>query len=72
MKHAPLAICDPKSLVEGDLLATDLPSESYVGEIYYLKYNASQRFYWMSNQAPDQLTIFMTWDSGASKKEESR
>jgi hypothetical protein len=65
-----LAFCDPASLRSSDLLATERPQAHYVGEVYYLKYDSRQRFYWLSEQRPNELSLFVTYDSRAT--EESR
>jgi len=60
----PLALCDPYSIdASVDLVAADRVGSSYIGEIYYLKYRASQRWYWLSRQKPDELAIFVSFDS---------
>ena len=32
-------------------------------EIYNLKWNAKQRWYWIRDQTPDEVTLFVNWDS---------
>ena len=60
---SPLALCDYHTLSFHDLVETDLVSEDYVGETYSVKYNPDHRFYWLSKQTPDELCIFVVFDS---------
>ena len=62
---APLAFCDPQSVEERDLLAVSRPSQDYVGEVYYLKFNPNQRFYYINGQTPEEMALFLTYDSSA-------
>lgn len=61
----PLAMCDYYSVNQADLRAADRASREYVGEIYYLHYNEAQRWYWISHQTPEELLIFVNYDSDA-------
>ena len=62
---APLAFGDRATLSPDSLLATQRAGSDYVGEIYYLKHDARQRFYWISEQTPEELSIFISYDSEA-------
>ena len=59
----PLAVCDARSLDNEDLVAADRVSPEYAGEIYYVKSNANHEWYWLSRQSPDEITIFVSFDS---------
>jgi len=48
--QAPLAVCDNQTLRASDLLETDQVNSKYQGEIYFVKFNERQRFYYLSNQ----------------------
>ncbi|KAI1330539.1 hypothetical protein F5Y16DRAFT_408459 [Xylariaceae sp. FL0255] len=60
---SPLALCDAQTVDEKDLVPTDLVSEDYVGETYSFKYNPRHRFYWLKDQQPDELCVFVTFNS---------
>ncbi|KAI1369716.1 hypothetical protein F5Y08DRAFT_291191 [Xylaria arbuscula] len=60
---SPMAFCDPQTVGEKDLVPTDLVSEDYDGETYSFKYNPQHRFYWLKDQQPDELCVFVTFDS---------
>jgi hypothetical protein len=66
IQTSPLAVCDYNTLHVSDLMETDLVSETYVGETYSITYNRNHRFYWMSNQKPYELCVFVTFDSDNS------
>ncbi|KAI0888148.1 uncharacterized protein GGS22DRAFT_155174 [Annulohypoxylon maeteangense] len=61
----PLAMCDYTSIDANDLVATDRVYPKWNQEIYYLKYNKDQRWYWLPNQRSDEPFLFMTFDSHA-------
>lgn len=63
MEDSPLAFCDYRSIDESDLVAADRVSEQYAGEVYYLRYNAEQRWYWFEHHAPDEIALFLSFDS---------
>jgi len=58
-----LAFCDPSSVDPDDLVATDRPSIMRVGEVYNVKYNPNQRWYWIGDQTEDEVSVFVSWDS---------
>ncbi|OTA95610.1 hypothetical protein M434DRAFT_393664 [Hypoxylon sp. CO27-5] len=61
----PLAMCDYSSTDANDLVATDRVYPKWNQEIYYLKYNKNQRWYWLPNQRSNEPFLFMTYDSHA-------
>ena len=64
VEDSPLAFCDYFTVDKGrDLLAVDRISPQYVGEVYYLKHSADQRWYYLSGQRPDELALFVSYDS---------
>ncbi|THZ59804.1 hypothetical protein D6C85_09953 [Aureobasidium pullulans] len=63
VEDSPLAFCDYKSIDSSDLIAADRVSEQYAGEVYYLRYNQGQQWHWFSNQTPDEIALFLSYDS---------
>ncbi|KAI1099415.1 hypothetical protein F4804DRAFT_83751 [Jackrogersella minutella] len=61
----PLAMCDYNTIDANDLVATDRVYPGWNQEIYYLKHNKQQRWYWLPNQRSDEPFLFMTYDSHA-------
>ncbi|KAK1830083.1 hypothetical protein QBC39DRAFT_354705 [Podospora conica] len=59
----PLAVCDYASIDPSDLVATDRVYPGKLQEIYHLKYNSQQRWYWLPNQRSDEPFLFLTYDS---------
>ncbi|KAF8852499.1 hypothetical protein BDZ45DRAFT_678294 [Acephala macrosclerotiorum] len=60
----PLAFCDPFSVDRAiDFVATDRVMSSYVGEVYLMKYHAKQRWYWLTQQTPCEMSVFTSFDS---------
>ncbi|KAK1999208.1 hypothetical protein LX36DRAFT_490465 [Colletotrichum falcatum] len=59
----PLALCDYRSVDPEDLVATDRVYPGRNQEIYHLKYNARQRWYWLPKQRRDEPLLFLTYDS---------
>ncbi|KAK0616845.1 hypothetical protein B0T14DRAFT_568417 [Immersiella caudata] len=63
VEEAPLALCDPSSLGSDDLINVARPGRDFVGEVSYVKHNLNQRWYFLSDQQPDELTLFSSYDS---------
>ncbi|KAL4874865.1 hypothetical protein BJY04DRAFT_224563 [Aspergillus karnatakaensis] len=61
----PLAMCDYASIHKPDLIRADRASREYAGEIYYLQYDPSQKWYWISGQSPEEMLVFVNYDSEA-------
>jgi len=59
----PLALCDYSSVDVSDLVATDRVYPTWIQEIYHLKYNPQQRWYWLPNQRSYEPFLFLTYDS---------
>jgi hypothetical protein len=63
----PLALCDPDTVQADDLVAVDRVSPEYAGEVFYLKYGAAQKWYWISQQTQDEVCLFLSFDSDPGK-----
>lgn len=63
IEDSPLAFCDPRTLSEEDLVAADRVAPEYAGEIYYVMSNPKQRWYWLSHQEPEEVAVFLSFDS---------
>jgi hypothetical protein len=37
--------------------------QEYIGEIYYVKHNEHQKWYYLSLQSPEELSVFVSFDS---------
>ncbi|OCL09233.1 hypothetical protein AOQ84DRAFT_404936 [Glonium stellatum] len=61
--NAPLVLCDRRSVRRSDLLEADKVSPGLIERDSMLKYDTNQKWYWLSNQQPDEVTLFKSWDS---------
>jgi hypothetical protein len=60
----PLAICDQRSLDEGDWVETQAVAPGGTERVPFLSslYNPGQRWYYLSDMTPDEMIIFKAWD----------
>ena len=63
IQDAPLAVADAQSVDSGDLVATDLVYPDRIGEIYYVKFNPSHRWFYASAMRQDEVMLFKCFDS---------
>ncbi|KAK7422004.1 hypothetical protein QQZ08_009725 [Neonectria magnoliae] len=63
VEDAPLAFCDYNSVNPDDLLEADRVYETYNGEIYYMKHNPAQKWYYLNHQKPSEVAIFTSFIS---------
>jgi len=63
LRDAPLALCDGASVASHTLRTTELRYADRTGEIYYLTYEPSQRWYFASDMAVDEAWLFKNFDS---------
>jgi hypothetical protein len=63
VRDAPLALCDATSLACDALRAVELRYPERTGEIYYLRYEPEQRWYFASNMTVDEVWLFKNFDS---------
>ncbi len=59
----PLAVCDARSIADGELLATDLKYSGRTGEIYSLAHNPQHRWYYYPRMRPDEVMLLKCFDS---------
>lgn len=46
-----------------DLIASDFVRRKYTGETYFAQYNVDQKWFYMSNQEPDEVLMMKIYDS---------
>jgi hypothetical protein len=63
IQDAPLAVADAQSVDSGDLVATDLVYPDRIGEIYYVKFNPSHRWFYASAMRQDEVMLIKCFDS---------
>jgi hypothetical protein len=71
VEDCPLAICDPSSIDPQDLVAADRVTPDFRVQLYYLRHNPSQKWRWISKQAPNELWAFVNYDSRCRLEEKS-
>jgi hypothetical protein len=63
IQDAPLAVADAQSVDRDDLIATDLVYPDRIGEIYYVKYNSSHRWFYSPAMRRDEVMLIKCFDS---------
>ncbi|KAF4968879.1 hypothetical protein FSARC_3778 [Fusarium sarcochroum] len=63
VENAPLAFCHPATISLNDVLEVDAVRPDRVTGVRYLMYKPQHQWYWCSNQAPDEVSVFKSWDS---------
>ena len=67
IEDSPMTFCDSRTLRLEDCIAADVVSVESVEENYYVRPRASQSWYWLSSQTPEEPCIFLSYDSNASQ-----
>ncbi|KAF2229280.1 hypothetical protein EV356DRAFT_393151 [Viridothelium virens] len=65
IEDRPLAVCDPRSINLADIFPADKVYPHWLQEIYYLRYNSSQKWYWLPEQTSSQILLMKMFDSKA-------
>jgi hypothetical protein len=63
IQDAPLAVSDAQSVDSDDLVATDLIYPDRTGEIYYVKFNPSHRWFYAPAMREDEVLLIKCFDS---------
>ena len=66
LRDFPLAICDASSIARDQLVAVDLLYPGRRGEIYYLTYHPTQRWYYAPDMQLDEAWLIKNYDSAAN------
>ena len=64
LEDRPLALCDYKTADAQDLVAADRVYPHVEAEIYYLKHNEMQKWYWLPKQQTEELLVFINYRYG--------
>jgi hypothetical protein len=64
----PLAVCDSFSVADEDLvpITMNIPGKK-AWEVYYLRYNPEQAWYYLSSMQPDDVLLFKCHDSTSER-----
>lgn len=63
VQRMPLALADASSIRPEALVATDQRFPDRVGEIYLLRHQAGQRWFFAPSMTPDETLLLKSWDS---------
>jgi hypothetical protein len=63
VRRAPLALCDARSMVQDDFVATDLVYEGRTGEVYQTAFSPDHRWYYFPEMARDEALLIKCYDS---------
>ncbi|KAF4453901.1 hypothetical protein F53441_3426 [Fusarium austroafricanum] len=63
----PLALCDTSTVDPGDMVENDVIYPNYVAENLMIHYNEGQKWYWLPDQAEDEVLVFKAVDSDTNK-----
>ena len=59
----PLGLLDPRTIISSDIFTADNITKSWEGEVYLIKHNPEQRWWYMSRQRLNELWLFVAFDS---------
>ncbi|RDW67054.1 hypothetical protein BP5796_09803 [Coleophoma crateriformis] len=59
----PIAFCDRRTVRREDLISVDKIHEDHWEEGLYMYDRPWHKWYWVSDQTSDEVTLFVTWDS---------
>ncbi|KAI0084834.1 hypothetical protein BDY19DRAFT_480116 [Irpex rosettiformis] len=65
--HKPLAVSDWRHLDQKDLVVSRLIYPDREGGVYQVKHNPEHRWYYLSDQKPDEVTLIKCYDSDDTK-----
>ncbi|KAI0357451.1 hypothetical protein OH77DRAFT_102370 [Trametes cingulata] len=65
--HHPLAVSDWRSFDQRDLVPTRLIHPHREGALFGVRYNPKHRWYYLSDQTPDEVTLIKCYDSEEDK-----
>jgi hypothetical protein len=63
LQDSPLALCDARTLADGDLVAQDLIYRDRTGEIYSLTHNPDHRWYYAPDMQREEVLLLKCYDS---------
>ncbi len=63
LRDAPLAVCDSRTVDDGDLVPSDLVYRERVGETYSVRYNPAHRWYYVPEMRRDEALLLKIADT---------
>jgi hypothetical protein len=68
----PLAVCDPSSVPDDDLVECDHVRRKFKGATMYAYYNEAHKWYYLGQQRPDEILLLKIFDSDSNVKATSK
>lgn len=62
VKNAPLVISDRRTVLQDDLLEVEKVLPDKVERNFYVKYKPYHKWFYMSDQGPEDVAIFTSWE----------
>ncbi|KAK4221670.1 hydroxylase/desaturase CTB9 [Podospora fimiseda] len=62
VKNAPLILTDRRTILQDDLMEVERVLPDQIQRAYYLKHQPYHRYFYMSDQGPDEVALFTSWD----------
>ncbi|KAM0211144.1 hypothetical protein ACHAQI_005442 [Fusarium lateritium] len=66
VKDWPLALCDSRTVKPDNLVTCDIVRRRRVGETYFGTYDPLQKWYYLSNQDANEVTLLKIYDSATT------
>ena len=63
LRDAPLAVCDARSVAQGDLVPSDLVYRDRVGETYGVTFNPNHRWFYVPDMQANEVLLLKCYDS---------
>ena len=63
----PIAVCDYRTVDISDLITADRIIPTRVGEIYYVRHNPKQKWYWLDKMTPNEPLVMAMYDSNGGQ-----
>ena len=67
VRKTPLAVCDARSIGEGDLVKTNLEYADRRGEVQSLAFNPAHRWIYFPNMQTDEALVIKCYDSDSAR-----
>lgn len=58
-----MAVCDSRTLEEGELVASDLVYPHHIGEKYDVKWSEKHRWYYLAGMMDDECLLIKNFDT---------
>lgn len=66
LQNSPLALCDFRTVSQGDLIAADIVFPHYLDEAYELSFNPNHRWFYKQKMRNGEVIIFKLADTAES------